>query len=143
MSWPFPNAPARPRALIVTCSRQNWEERIRAIYVLSACVCQPYSYREVTSRQDMPAGIQLVEAHPELWGIRRKFWIAGGPIHVACEQFEGKSSAAQEDRPRRKAVIIKKASKATQTRASRLRSSPQESDSRLKDVRETLEWYFR
>ena len=69
-----------------------------------------------------------------------------GPLLVsASDQTEAETSAkAPEALPKRKTIIIRRSHKASQQwRAPRSKGSSQDSESLLKAVRETLEWYFR
>lgn len=71
--------------------------------------------------------------------------IAAGPSPVsAFDQSEVEATPEPAPVPKRKTIIIKRSSKASQQwRAPRAKASNQDSETLLKAVRETLEWYFR
>ena len=64
-------------------------------------------------------------------------------MRIACEQGEVDTPSETEGQSRRKTIIIKRTSKATQSRAPRARTSSHDAESVLKAVRDTLEWYFK
>lgn len=68
-----------------------------------------------------------------------------GPSPVsAFDQSDLETSPEPVAVPKRKTIIIKRSSKASQQwKVPRTKSSSQDSERLLKAVRETLEWYFR
>ncbi|CAL5220405.1 g2416 [Coccomyxa viridis] len=81
-----------------------------------------------------PKRLRLSSVHP-----------ARGPSPVsAFDQSEVEATPEPAPVPKRKTIIIKRSSKASQQwRAPRAKASNQDSETLLKAVRETLEWYFR
>ena len=68
---------------------------------------------------------------------------AGRPVHVASEQGELETAQAPVETPQRKTVIIKRASKAPQTRPPRTKTASRDPEGLLKAVTKAVEGYFR
>ena len=64
-------------------------------------------------------------------------------MRIACEQGELEAPTESEGQSKRKTIIIKRTSKAAQSRPPRARNPSQDGESVVKAVRDTLEWYFK